>query len=85
MRFKKPNILYSFDSHMKLENHRVGSECIPEMVRHDPSGTRWRCMGPVHDFYGYDTLDAAKALEIQDMKSIISERQAWLKKLEKSG
>ena len=58
---KKPKTIYEYDPYTrKLKRHKILSECIPVPVE----GGRWRCRTHDHDFYGWDTLNAAKAAEI---------------------
>lgn len=81
---KKPKTLYMYDLNMRLRKQNVTDACILEIMDHEPDGTRWHCHDGQRygiDFYGYDTLQGAKAAEILNTVSIISERERWLKKL----
>lgn len=83
MKHKRPKILYSY-TNMTLEKHEVTAECLLTPVFDDSTGVRWRCQNtfPRHDFYGYATLQEAKAEEIVQTRIRIVENERWLKKLE---
>jgi len=78
----KPKTLYFYER-QRLEKHTVTMDCMIEVVKHEPYGTRFRCRGEdhSHDVYGYGKMKEAKVEEIRQTKLRIGDEKRWLEKL----
>ena len=81
---KKPKVLYSYNTHHELEKHKLGADCMPVQIRQEPFGTYWRCRDKGHDFYGWESLKAAKVQEIAATRTAIFELKKHLEELTKT-
>lgn len=85
MEHKRPKVLYWYEC-KALQRHKLDEDCMPEVIVSDANGTRYRCRvrggRNSHDYYGYASIKEAKADEIKQTQSKISEEQAWLGKLQ---
>lgn len=79
---QKPKILYRYDPYQRIEKHKLGVDCAPQIVKRELNGTLWRCRCR-NDYYGYGTLKEAKQEEIGNTVKEIGKLTAWLAKLRK--
>ena len=78
----KMKILYRYDLNKTIGKHKIGRDCMPQLVERRSHGDLYRCThGPMHDFYGYPMQKSAKEEEITNTRLRIVEWTEWLKKL----
>jgi len=86
MRFssKRPKMLYRTDPSLReIERREVPDDLSPTNELENDFGIVWRIRDIDRrlDFHGYDTLKAAKAEQVAQVKSEIWRLQEFLKKL----